>query len=243
MTFNARAPRESHPPRDSRIHSTVDRPDVPAGVAPLSLTIAERIDAFTRAFLDRPASWPWLVREGDHDAMYAVWVIGQDYRNPTRFYGAYPHGYLDRLMALFPDVKAHYRRTREIRTLHVFSGSVKRNPAWLRLDLKPRRYKPEYVGSVYDVAAIFPQQTFSLVPVDPPYTVADAEMYGTAGVDRRRAMEAIATITEPGGFCAWLDLTWPMHRKDQWATVGRIYIRRSTNHHVRELTIFQRRTS
>jgi hypothetical protein len=33
---------------------------------------------------------------------------------------------------------------------------------------------------------------------------------------------------------------WPMHRKDEWRTVGRIMLVRSTNHRVRCVTIFER---
>jgi hypothetical protein len=38
----------------------------------------------------------------------------------------------------------------------------------------------------------------------------------------------------------WLDQVWPMHRKDEWRTVGRILLQRSTNHRVRLVSIFER---
>ncbi len=36
--------------------------------------------------------------------MYGTWLLGNDYRNRSSFYGAYPPGFLKRLAALFPDV-------------------------------------------------------------------------------------------------------------------------------------------
>lgn len=38
----------------------------------------------------------------------------------------------------------------------------------------------------------------------------------------------------------WLDVVWPMFRKSEWRTVGRITVIRSTNHRARIATIFER---
>lgn len=37
-----------------------------------------------------------------------------------------------------------------------------------------------------------------------------------------------------------IDCVWPMHTKDQWVTVGRVLVQRSTNHRVRVLSLFER---
>lgn len=198
-------------------------------------------DYFRQKFAKWPASHPAVVREKGRDVVYATWLIGNDYRNKSRFYGAYPAGFLDRLMALMGDVPF----TRVVggfhvqNILHVFSGSLPAGP-YVRLDLHRDR-EAEYHGSVYDAAGIFGlRPKFGLVIADPPYTGADAVKYETPMVNRGRAMRAIADITLPGGHLAWLDTVWPMHRKDQWTTVGRITVIRSTNHRVRLLSIFER---
>src|SRR4051812_8562697 len=69
------------------------------------MTITERADAFARAFPKWPAAWPRIVREKNHDCLYATWVMGNDYRTRSGLYGAYPHGYLPRVLALFPDAR------------------------------------------------------------------------------------------------------------------------------------------
>lgn len=59
-------------------------------------------------------------------------------------------------------------------------------------------------------------------------------------VNRRAVLAALANITVEGGHLVWLDTVWPMHRKAQWRTVGRIALTRSTNHRVRDISIFER---
>ena len=163
---------------------------------------------------------------------YGVWVIGNDYRNKTAYYGAYPPGFLDRVQALFPDVAA-------ADTLHAFSGSL---PAgdYARLDINPAQ-QPDVVGSVYDAERLFAARArFELVIADPPYSQEDAMHYNTTMIDRRRATAALAAVVAPGGHLVWLDTVWPMHNKKQWLTVGRIFLLRSTNHRVRLVSIFER---
>lgn len=194
------------------------------------MTLQQRCDAFAAAFPKWPAAWPRLVREKNHQALYAIWVMGNDYSTGSKFYGAYPRGYLPRIDALFPDVADGDR-------LHVFSGSLPPGN-YARCDL---RQNAEYRCSVYDL----PTQRhgdfyWSLVLADPPYSAADAEKYGTGMVDRRRALAALAQVTGVGGHLVWLDVCWPMHRKEQWRTVGRILLQRSTNHRARVVSIFER---
>jgi hypothetical protein len=213
------------------------------------MTLAERIAAFERAFPKWPASWPvmtmeqfrgkdvvegtsWLVQEQARDVLYAIWLIGNDYRNQTHYYGSYPPKFLERVMALFPDALPRD-------TLHVFSGSLPKGP-YVRLDINPA-LQPDVVGSVYDAATLFPRVPgFRLVVADPPYSQEDAMHYNTQMIDRRRTTAALAAITAPGGHLVWLDTVWPMHNKTQWLTVGRILVQRSTNHRARVVSIFER---
>lgn len=199
------------------------------------MTLAERVDAFSAAYAKWPASWPWLVREQGREVAYGVWVIGNDYRNKTRYYGAFPHGLLDRIMALFPDVPAFDAARGKLTTLHAFSGSLPAGP-YVRCDLVQ---SAEIQHSVCDLR---PDRdgTYRLVIADPPYSAKDALRYNTGMVNRRRAVATIADITEAGGHLVWLDTVWPMHSKRQWLTVGRILVQRSTNHRARVLSIFER---
>lgn len=191
----------------------------------------ERIELFKMAYPRTPASWPWLTMEDGRDVLYAIWVVGNDYRNKNKYYGEFPPRFLEHVMALFPDMAPED-------VLHVFSGSLPPGP-YTRVDVNPM-LKPDVVGSVYDVDKLFPDRRFKLQIADPPYSDDDAVNYGTVMVDRFKVTQALASVAPVGGFLAWLDCTWPMHTKTQWVTVGRIYLQRATNHRVRVLSLFER---
>ncbi len=195
------------------------------------MTWADRVEAFQQAFSQWPASWLHLVKEQDRDVAYGTWLLGNDYRNKTRYYGAYPPGYLARVMALFPDVIEDNPTS----ILHIFSGSLPPGN-YTRCDLVQ---DAEIHGSVYDLPSLAMVRP-SLVIADPPYSAEDAKRYSTPMVNRGRVLQSIAAITDPGKHLVWLDTVWPMHSKTQWITVARIAIVRSTNHRVRMTTIFQR---
>jgi len=203
------------------------------------MTLRERAAAFNGSFARWPASHLAVTREADGDVVYGRWLLGNDYQNRTEFYGAFPPGLLSRIMAIFPD--AYRADDTTARILHVFSGSLPPGRYW-RCDL---RQPAEYQCSVYDLPReLLPRhriEPFRLVIADPPYSKADAARYQTPMIDRRRAVAALAEVTAAAGFLVWLDTCWPMHQKRQWITVGRIAITRSTNHRVRDLTIFERR--
>lgn len=194
------------------------------------LTLPQRCRSYLRAF-PQCADAVWAA--GDGRWLYGVWQIGADYRNRSKYYGAFPKGFLERVDALFPDCSYGDR-------LHAFSGSL---PPFegVRLDVNPE-LKPDLCGSVYDVASLTSER-FSLIIADPPYTATDALKYGTLPVDRGRATAAIAKVTKPGGHLVWLDTVWPMHRKADWHFYGSIQLVRSTNHRVRMVSLFERKAA
>lgn len=214
------------------------------------MTLRDRVASYAFLFPDRPALQ--LVREQGREVIYATWLGGQDYRQTSALYGAYPKGYLDRVFALFPDVVTETAQCRdrgygrEWPVLHAFSGGVPKGPH-VRLDLRRHPMPglhPEVVGSVYDAGThLAHRPPFALVLADPPYSADDAARYGTPMVDRRRALAGLAAVTRPGGHLVWLDCVWPMHAKRDWLTVGRITLIRSTNHRVRLVSIFERRAA
>lgn len=200
------------------------------------MTLEDRAAAFNAAFAKWPASHLHVVEEQGQPVLYGRWLIGNDYRNRSPLYGAYPAGYLARVLALFPDAGEH--------VLHAFAGSLPPGP-YSRIDLVDRCGVPDlrfHQCDVCQVAEVFQAKRFRLVLADPPYSQTDAEQYGTPMVNRGRATAALAQVVTPGGHLVWLDVCWPMHRKAEWQTVARITLLRSTNHRVREISIFQRQT-
>ena len=211
---------------------------VPATPMPsrVQLTLEDRIASYERAFPDVKGSL-WIATtktpKGDRRWLYGVFQIGNEYSNPSNYYGAFPRSFPERIAALFPEVA-------DANTLHVFSGSLPPGK-YTRIDINPA-LGPEIVGSVYDLPQLTTRR-FKLVVADPPYSAADAEHYGTAGVNRGRATRAIAQVVDPGGHLVWLDTTWPMHRSDEWNYYGSILLVRCTNHRVRAISLFERKAA
>jgi hypothetical protein len=203
-------------------------------MTPTALSLADRAAAYAVAFPKWPASWPRIVRETGGEVLYGTWLVGNDYRNPSTYYGAHPKGYLDRVHALFPDVAMT-----KANVLHVFSGSVPEGP-YERCDaIQPVEYHCR-VEALPDAAM---GRRWNLILADPPYAEDDAKKYGTLMIDRGAVMRALAAVTVNGGHVVWLDTVWPMHRKAEWRTVGRIALIRSTNHRVRLVSIFERQAA
>ncbi len=192
----------------------------------MRLTIRDRVDAYAAAFPSRPALQ--IVREQNRDVMYGTWLGGQNYRAASAFYGGYPPKFIERVLALFPESHTDL--------LHAFSGSLPPGP-YTRCDMAQ---PTEFQCRVEALPLLAGDRTWPLVMADPPYSKADAAIYGTPSVNRGRILAALARVTRPGGHLAWLDCVWPMHAKRDWLTVGRITLIRSTNHRVRLLSIFER---
>lgn len=206
------------------------------------IAMRERAAAYAASAPGRryPGSIPWVGQEQGRDVLYAIWVLGADYRSRSGYYGAYPPGYLDRVMALFPEVtdpRTHCGNCGPgwLPTLHAFAGKVPPGH-YVRCDVQG---DVEERCSVLDLPRRYGRD-FYLLLADPPYSAADARRYGTPMVSKPAAVRALADVAQPGAFLAWLDTAWPMHSKRQWVTVGRVPVVRSTQHRVRLLTIFQR---
>lgn len=191
-------------------------------------TLADRAASYHVQFPECPNA-VWVA--GDKGQwLYGVWQLGQYWKNATRYYGAYPHSFLERVHALFPEIEQ-----RDV--LHVFNGSLPKGE-YTRLDINPA-CQPELVGSVYDVAQLT-SRSFRLIVADPSYSAADAKRYGTKSIDRGKATRALAQVVKPGGHLVWLDTAWPMYRKELWRYYGAIEIRRSTNQRLRGVSLFER---
>ena len=190
----------------------------------MSLSLYERAEFYNIAFY----KWPKLVY--DKGWIYGVWNIGACYKG-TGYYGNYPHGYMDRISALFPDKE---------NILHLFSGSLPRGD-YTRFDigLNPDA-QYDVKGDAQELSEHFEPNTFDIIYADPPYSQKDAENYNCKMPNRFKVVKECAKVLKPGGFLVWLDEVLPMYRKAEFKRFGEIMISRSTNHRVRAVFIFER---
>lgn len=185
----------------------------------------QRIDNYVRE-----TGFPRSLFLAEDGRVVGTWIMGNDYRVRSGYYGGYPAGYLRRVRALFPD-KRH--------VLHLFSGAV--DLAALpgeTVDINPA-LKPTFVDDAQTLEAV-PLDRYDLILADPPYSVEDAERYQTTMVKRNAVMCALQRV-EAGTHIVWLDQVLPMYRKDVFAIEAAIGMVKSTNHRFRVATVFRRR--
>lgn len=184
----------------------------------------ERIDSYVRS-----TGFPKSLFVSADGKVVGTWIMGNDYRVASAYYGGYPAGYLRRIRALFPD---------KTRPLHVFSGKVdlKALPGDT-VDINPA-LNPTFVDDAQTLGRV-PVGRYDLVLADPPYSVEDADRYQTSMVKRNAVMRALQRV-EPGTHVVWLDQVLPMYRKDKFAIDAVIGMVKSTNHRFRVVTIFRR---
>jgi hypothetical protein len=208
---------------------------------------ARRAALYNERFPGRP---PLVYGQG---MVAGTWMIGSCYKNPNPLYGAYPHGYLERVHAMFPDAR---------NILHVFSGGLTAENALSHVGLLPghepgggrvspkvtlvdmhgpdKGRHPTWKGDLHDYCdQPGAADRHDLVLADPPYSAADSITYDCKMVNRAKVMRSLHRVTKPGGNLVWLDQVWPMHRKDMWKTWGTIGLVRSTNHRVRMVSCFE----
>lgn len=197
-------------------------PDAPPPPDPL--TLAGRIDHYVAQ-----TGFPRSLFVSEDGRIVGTWIMGNDYRVKSGYYGGYPAGYLRRIRALFPD---------KSRILHVFSGRVDLSALpGDTVDVNPS-LAPTYVDDAQSLTGV-PLETYDLVLADPPYSVEDAERYQTTMIRRNLVMRALQRLP-PGAHVVWLDQVLPMYRKDRFAIDGVIGMVKSTNHRFRVVTIFRR---
>lgn len=189
------------------------------------MTPDNRIAAYAAATGYPPALW---VLDG---VMYGTWIMGNDYRVKSGYYGGYPATYLRRMKALFPEKR---------RALHVFSGRVDQS-AWPgdTVDINAA-LEPTYVDDAQSLETV-PVENYDIILADPPYSVEDCDHYQTTMVKRNKVVRALGRRAMPGTHVVWLDQVLPMYRKDRWRVVGYIGMVKSTNHRFRVVTILEKR--
>lgn len=180
----------------------------------------------------RETKFPRSLFVSEDGRVVGTWIMGNDYRVKTGYYGGYPAGYLRRVRALFPD---------KHRVLHIFSGRVDLaalpgDTVDINADLSPT-----YVDDAQTLNRV-PLEDYDLILADPPYSVEDAERYQTPMVKRNTVMRALQRVS-PGTHIVWLDQVLPMYRKDVFDIEAVIGMVKSTNHRFRVVTVFCRRSN
>jgi len=183
-----------------------------------------RIDNYVRE-----TGFPRSLFLAEDGRIVGTWIMGNDYRVKSEYYGGYPAGYLKRIRSLFPEKK---------RPLHLFSGKVDLEifPGDT-VDINPALH-PTYVDDAQTLTKV-PLEKYDLVLADPPYSVEDAERYQTTMVKRNVVMRALQRLPA-GAHVVWLDQVLPMYRKDTFSQEALIGMWKSTNHRFRGITIFRR---
>jgi hypothetical protein len=177
----------------------------------------------------RQTGFPKSLFIAEDNRVVGTWIMGNDYRVKSSYYGGYPAGYLRRIRALFPEKR---------RTLHLFSGKVDLSAfPGDTVDVNPA-LNPTFVDDAQTLENV-PLENYDLVLADPPYSVEDAERYGTSMVKRNLVMRALKRLSA-GAHVVWLDQVLPMYRKDCFAQEAVIGMWKSTNHRFRGITIFRR---
>ncbi|WP_170233442.1 hypothetical protein [Neoasaia chiangmaiensis] len=189
-----------------------------------TLSWESRIDHYVKA-----TGFPRNLFMGEDGRVVGTWIMGNDYRVKSTYYGGYPATYLRRIKALFPDKK---------RALHVFSGKVDLVTfPGDTVDINPA-VSPTYLDDAQTLLTV-PLDQYDIVLADPPYSVEDCEHYGTSMVKRNSVMRALQGLRS-GTHVVWLDQVLPMYRKDAFAVEATIGMWKSTNHRFRGITIFRR---
>ena len=188
------------------------------------LTLQQRIDSYVSQ-----TGYPLSLFVSADNRIVGTWIMGNAYGVKSGYYGGYPHGYLKRVKALFPEKE---------KCLHVFSGRVDQS-AWPgdTVDLN-REVEPTYIDDAQTLENV-PLENYDIILADPPYSVEDAEHYQPTMVKRNKVMDALARIKK-GTHIVWLDQVLPMYRKTDYSIIAVIGMVKSTNHRFRVITIFEK---
>lgn len=165
------------------------------------MTLEEQVESYVRS-----TKFPRSLFISEDGGLVGTWIIGNDYRVRSGYYGGYPAGYLKRIQALFPDKRI---------PLHLFSGRVD-------LDTFPgdtvdvnQELDPTFVDNAQTLLHV-PLENYDIVLADPPYSVEDRDHYQTSMIKRNLVMRSLGTRLQPKSHVVWQDQVLPMYRKDQF---------------------------
>jgi hypothetical protein len=158
--------------------------------------------------------------------------VGNNYRNKTSLFGAYPPSYLERMRLLFNHEYQHGL------VLHLFSGTVPATSNELTLDIRYETH-PTFLANAETMTITHDIPKVDLIQADPPYDEHHKD-YGTMKMNKAEVIKQCSKILKPNGYLVWLDTIMPMFAKsDGWIYSGSIGLCQSTNHRVRVATILR----
>ena len=189
------------------------------------MTLQDRIENYVKA-----TQFPRSLFVSADNRIVGTWVMGNNYTVKTHLYGGYPHGYLRRIKALFPD---------KTRALHLFSGKV--DTAIFpgeTVDINPS-FAPDYVDDCQTLEKV-PLEKYDIVLADPAYSCEDSEHYGTPMIQRNKVMRTLGERLSCGCHVVWLDQVLPIYKKLDFEVEAYIGMVKSTNHRFRVITVFRK---
>jgi len=183
------------------------------------MDLQEKIDNYHKKY---PKYSKLILNNG---VIEGIWVMGNNYQTKSNLYGAYPHGYLNRIYSLYPVIKN--------KTLHLFSGSIEEEDGIDRVDFKTGI-------NAETMSEIIPNNYYKLILADPPYSIEDCNHYGCCMIKRNIVFKECYKILEKDGILIWLDQVLPNYKKTDFTIIARIGMVKSTNHRFRVITIFKK---
>lgn len=191
-----------------------------------TMSLADRIASY-----EKDAGFPNCLFIGEDGRLVGTWVMGNNYRVKSSYYGGYPPTYLRRIKALFPD---------KLHALHLFSGKVDLAEfPGVTVDSNAST-EPDIIDDAHRLEKV-PIEDFDLVMADPPYSVEDCDHYQCTMVKRNIVMRALGSRLKAGAHVVWLDQVLPMYRKADFEVEGYVGMVKSTNHRFRVVTIFRKK--
>ncbi|TGK10401.1 class I SAM-dependent methyltransferase [Leptospira stimsonii] len=164
------------------------------------------------------------------------WSYGNDFRNHSKYPGAYAIQEIQRIEAMIPD---------KGKLLHLFSGSLPPSELYGRFDVKPEvlgALAPlDRCGEAKELSQHYQQNYFDTVEADPPWNQLHAmKTYKLPLVNKKKVMDEVHKILKPGGLLIWKDAFKPMYSRKKWAYIGMIAVDPSTGHIDRSFRFFQK---
>ena len=178
------------------------------------------VDAVNQAFPKYPKT------VCDKGWVYGVWYCGTAWKK-ARLHGEYPATFLKRAIALFPGAKD---------ILHCPSGTVTGPGTTVDL-IRDDVRNPDYVASAD--ALPFGDSSYDLWLADPPYSKADAAIYGTPPFSLPKMMKEARRVLRPGAYLGVLHTYYPSYSRKQWHLVGLICVVTGFLRAIRMFSVFR----
>ena len=162
-----------------------------------------------------------------HNWVYGLWYCSTSFQKAI-YYGQYPATFVKRVTAMFPAPNN--------KMLHLCCGRCHIDSA-INVDLK---LLPE-VDVVADAENLpFPDASFDVCLIDPPYSEEDASRYKVSRLIRsKKVMTEVKRVLRPNGWLLWLDERYPSYRRAEWKLRGLIGIVTGFERRTRVLSMFQ----